>query len=303
MTFDIKNVKVLHLEPTSRCNAACPQCARFLNDGITVDPRLKMADLTFVEIFESLGSDFIKHLDKMFMCGSYGDPAASNQIHAIVDWFRYVNPNIIIGMNTNGSLRNPKWWSDLGKKLNKLQDYCVFSLDGLADTNHIYRRNTNWDKIIKNITAFMEAGGRAHWDMLVFKHNEHQVEEAKQLAKDMGFASFRAKISRRFDSRPIEGLEKPDNYVNFDNKTTSISCHALNEKSLYIDYTGKIWPCCWFGTDMFNPTISNLSYLDFEKIENSWKSNQPIQNCINSCGVKNNQTKFSEQWVEEINFK
>ena len=40
---------------------------------------------------------------------------------------------------------------------------------------------------------FIEAGGVAYWDMLVFKHNEHQIEEVRQLAKNMGFKNVRIK--------------------------------------------------------------------------------------------------------------
>jgi MoaA/NifB/PqqE/SkfB family radical SAM enzyme len=110
MNFDISKVKILHLEPTSRCNAACPQCARYQADGITLNPNIEIRDLTLNKLIEKLGDDFIAQLDKMFMCGVYGDPAASNQALAIYDWFRHINPNITLGMNTNGSLRSPHWW-------------------------------------------------------------------------------------------------------------------------------------------------------------------------------------------------
>jgi MoaA/NifB/PqqE/SkfB family radical SAM enzyme len=303
MKFDISNVKVLHLEPTSRCNAACPQCARFLLDGITVDPRLNLQDLSLDKIKVVLTDEFISNLDKMFMCGSFGDPAASAHTLAIYDWFRYINPDMILGMNTNGSLRSQSWWRMLGTRLNKAKDYCVFSIDGLSDTNHIYRRNTQWDKIMKNAQTFINAGGHAHWDMLIFKHNQHQIEEAKQLAKDMGFNVFRAKVSRRFTTRPIDFLEVPDGYENTLINTPTIKCHALEEKSLYMDYSGKLWPCCFIGTDPFNPEVKELNYKNFDNIIDSWKTKTPINHCVNSCSVKNNQSNFAKQWVEEIYFK
>ena len=51
-----------------------------------------------------------------------------------------------------------------------------FAIDGLEDTHSIYRQGTNWKKIIDNVMTFVDAGGKARWDMLVFQHNEHQVE-------------------------------------------------------------------------------------------------------------------------------
>ena len=62
-----------------------------------------------------------------------------------------------------------------------------FSIDGLKNTNELYRRKLEWEKLMRNASAFIEAGGVAYWDMLVFKHNEHQIEEVRQLAKNMGF--------------------------------------------------------------------------------------------------------------------
>lgn len=51
-----------------------------------------------------------------------------------------------------------------------------------------------------NAKAFIDAGGRAEWDYLIFKHNEHQVDEAKELSNKMGFHSFVPKKSLGVDN-------------------------------------------------------------------------------------------------------
>ena len=38
--------------------------------------------------------------------------------------------------------------------------------------------------------SFINAGGSIPWEYLVFKHNQHQVEDAKKLAKELGFQEF-----------------------------------------------------------------------------------------------------------------
>jgi len=56
---------------------------------------------------------------------------------------------------------------------------------------------------MENAKAFIDAGGIAHWDFIVFQHNEHQVEEARHLAKEMGFKNFNVKKTtrwRRYDN-------------------------------------------------------------------------------------------------------
>jgi sulfatase maturation enzyme AslB (radical SAM superfamily) len=76
----------------------------------------------------------------------------------------------------------------------------IFSIDGLEDTNHIYRRNVKWDKLISNVKSFINAGGVAEWDYLVFKHNEHQLEEAEKFSKELGFKFFTPKKALGVDN-------------------------------------------------------------------------------------------------------
>jgi len=206
--IDVSKIRNLHLEPTTLCNAGCPQCARYLDDG-SLNPILPQATLSLQDIQDLLPQNFIQQLDKIFMCGTFGEPAAAKDCLGMYEYFRQVNPKITLGMNTNGSVRTPDWWSQLGSIMSNISDFCVFSLDGLEDTNHIYRKNTQWSKIMHNVEAFIKAGGRAHWDMLVYEHNEHQVDQARQLAKDMGFKWFRVKVSHRFAYRNVFWLKPP----------------------------------------------------------------------------------------------
>jgi hypothetical protein len=62
----------------------------------------------------------------------------------------------------------------------------------------LYRRNVDYDKVIRNARAFIDRGGRAQWNYIVFKHNEHQVEQAKQLAQEYGFFNILIRKTGRF---------------------------------------------------------------------------------------------------------
>lgn len=206
--FNRNNVKTLHMETSSVCNAACPMCPR------ETDPLFnKTTDavsLSLEKVKTLFDIKFIQNLNHMYMCGNYGDPAAAPDCIEIFKYFRAINPNISLGIHSNGSLRNKNWWAELGTILFKENDYCYFGIDGLRDTNHIYRVNTNFDKIIENATSFINAGGRAHWEYLVFEHNEHQVEEARELSKKLGFVNFREKVTRRWNLN-IPFLKPPKN--------------------------------------------------------------------------------------------
>lgn len=184
------------METSSVCNAACPMCPRETDQRF--DKKSDPTSLSLAQVKDLFNIEFIKNLELMFMCGNYGDPAAAPECIDIFKYFREVNPSVRLGIHSNGSLRNEKWWSELGTVLNQEGDYCIFSVDGLKDTNHIYRVNTDFDKIMQNAKSFISAGGRARWEYLVFEHNQHQIEEAKQLATDLGFERFHEKVSRRF---------------------------------------------------------------------------------------------------------
>jgi len=293
--FDLKNIKVLHIEPTTVCNADCPQCAR--GDPEVYIDHLNRSELTLDVCQELFKPAFIKNLDKMFMCGNFGDPAAGAHTIEIYKYFREHNPNIVLGMNSNGSIRATSWWQELGGVFSNPYDYVVFSIDGLEDTNSIYRRNTVWSKIIENAQAFISAGGTAHWDMLIYEHNQHQIAQAESLAADLGFSWFRTKVSKRFKSYNISFLNPPKGYT-LPNVVNSkqISCHALNEKSIYVSANGKILPCCWFGAEIF--TLDNQAQnllQDWNLLASSW-SNSPHRICQDTCSIDDGGTSFSNQW-------
>lgn len=287
-----RDISVLHLESTDVCQAACPLCAR------ETDPLFNKNEknhLTYEQIKSCFPEDRIKQLEKMFMCGVYGDPAAGKNTLDIYRKFREVNPTITLGMNTNGGLRPKEWWRKLAQILNQTYDYVGFSIDGLRDTNHLYRINVNWDTMMENISAFIAGGGSAHWDMLVYRHNQHQVEEARKLADEMGFTWFRAKVSKRPETKTIRypikwKLPSPVN-------NGSIKCAALNEKTAYIDSRGRIRPCCWLAERQYDDINS------FDNLKLGWITDNPHHVCAKNCRTFDEKTFYSEQWREEIQLR
>lgn len=286
MIYSYDDIRVVHLEITSKCNASCPMCARNRFGGPVSDV-LPETELTLEDIKAIFSENFIKQLKRLYMCGNYGDPIAANDTLEVFEWLRSINQDIKLGLHTNASARTPQWWSKLGRLLNGEWDYVKFGLDGLEDTNHIYRKGTNWKKIMGNASAFIEAGGTAHWEYIVFKHNEHQVEDARLLSERMGFKQFRTKKTGRFFSNTrLEGkdkqevwdrdgnleyhIEKPINTL-YQNDSllkeqelidrfgsmvsyldrTCVKCKVADEKSIYISAEGLAFPCCWTANQLY----------------------------------------------------
>lgn len=199
MFYQYSDIKTVHLEVTEACNAACPQCARNINGG-EVNPYINNRQLYLSDITKIFSKDFLQQLQHIYLCGNFGDPIAATDTLEIFDYFRKSNPNLLLSMNTNGSARTTEWWKSLAHILGE-HSYVTFSIDGLEDTNHLYRKNTSWERIIENVNAFISAGGSAHWEFIVFGHNEHQIEEARELANKLNFKHFQVKKSGRFFSQ------------------------------------------------------------------------------------------------------
>lgn len=252
----IDEVRAFNIEHTSRCNLKCPQCARVV-DG-KINPMLNMQDVSLGYYKWLFPKAFCNQLDFIFFCGNYGDPIASA---TFFDCAKYLAENgVRLSIHTNGSLRGTRYWKELASILNS-NGKVIFSIDGLSDTNSKYRVNSNFEKIIENVKSFIRAGGIARWDYLVFDHNYHQVEEARGLAKKLGFKSFNEKKTKRFinnknyKSNKGEGkfgsiIERYGSWKNYIDQT-KISCRYKKDKTLYIDFDMNVWPCCWVGAPLF----------------------------------------------------
>ena len=285
--LNLRDIKVLHLEPTDVCQAACALCARETDPNFRKD---RQHHLDMNQILRVFDQEKIQQLDKMFMCGNYGDPAAGKHTLDIYQEFRRINPDVVLGMNTNGGLQTTFWWYELAKIMNQSQDYVVFSIDGLESTNATYRRNVVWHKVMSNARSFIEAGGSAHWDMLVYQHNQHEVDTCEQLARDMGFKWFRAKVSKRGFT---DKLKFPTGWNPPQLQSAQVRCHALTEQSTYIDAQGRESPCCWLGSRQRD------FVTDFESVQTSWNSVQPNIVCLDTCGTTAGPTRFTNQWQRE----
>jgi hypothetical protein len=279
-------------------------CARNVY-GHHINPKITINNLDLTWFEHNITSEQITNLDKVFFCGSYGDPCANIDLLDICRHFRTINPTITLGINTNGSIRNPEWWQECATIFDQHHDYVVFSIDGLKDTNHIYRKGVQWDKIMDNATSFITAGGSAHWDTIIFNHNKHQVEDMKSLSRKMGFTWFRIKETDRWDTyKPDKVNVTPiSTYNTVDYSNAVPKCEILEDKSIYLDANGKFWPCCHMHEAYYNyvgyELHDDLRIYNNNELFDAYKpklNTNPFYICKRACG---NRGKKS-QWKQEI---
>ena len=196
------NLTNIMAEMTDYCNAACPMCNRFDWDLNLVKGVTNAHHTTLEFVKEKIGVEIISRLKGWICQGTYGDAVMNPETLEIFKYLKEVNPTIGITMITNGGARNTEFWQKLAK-IPRVD--CTFSIDGLEDTNHLYRRNVKWDRLMKNVNAFIGNGGSANWNFLVFKHNQNQIEDAEQLSKELGFKNFEYAFSERWQDFNSEG--------------------------------------------------------------------------------------------------
>lgn len=253
MILESKDIKWLHAEASSKCNAWCPACPR-TNQGFGLSPLLVEQDLDPIRFEEVLAS--LPSLDCIQFCGNYGDPIAASCFVELVTIAKKYTKKIQI--HTNGSLRNTVWWKELAQQLEDIEHDVWFGVDGLKGVHEVYRQGTDFDKIMQNATEFISSGGYATWQFIPYKHNEHQVIECFKLSQRMRFKKFKiAKLYRKqtiarhyktgeeFDLLPTDSLKQIININRAEKTVEPKNCMHLSIPSVYLSASGKMSRCCY----------------------------------------------------------
>lgn len=290
--FDI--IKWLHVEPSTRCNAWCSSCRRN-KSGFGLS-NFVIEDLRIDRLKEVI--DQLPNLETVQFCGNLGDPCASKIIDQQIKIIK--DKNLNLQLHTNGGLRTTAWWEELAKIFGEKIEVW-FAIDGLEDTHSIYRQGTNWQKIIDNASAFIEAGGRAIWQFIPFAHNEHQIKDCMRLSTQLGFHRFefvknaiyrekhfhyrtgklldiKAWSQHESQWRRRGGiLDKVQKKI-IKNTVLKKDCMHLALPSIFLNANGILSPCCYFG---------NIS-LSEHNIDQQITQKKYNKICLENCGSNHN---------------
>jgi MoaA/NifB/PqqE/SkfB family radical SAM enzyme len=301
MTQNISKITTVHLELTDKCQAQCPMCARNYHGGPT-RPFIKNGDISIDDFKKWFPKNFLRQLQNFYSCGNYGDPAFARDCLEIYSYVRDCNPHTRLALHTNGGMRNSEWWSKLAKAIGTVShSTVVFAIDGFKGKHELYRRNTNFDKVIENMKAYIEGGGIARVDSLVFKHNEDEVEELEKFLLGLGVHSVNFISTTRFYEMKkfkvvnanleteyyLEPTTRKE-FIKYPNaeltnlldeqyrkdvfRSAIISPRCVNEDAIYVDPYGNITPCCYIGGDYLeNPIEETLPIhtLRNQSVENT----------------------------------
>lgn len=313
----VEQIKIIIIESTSYCNSKCPHCPRFDTDG-NLEQNLTLAHLT-PDILKNLDPQKLTNLRAVVFEGDKGDPIMNPHLPELLEFFNFV-PEVVVF--TNGGAQSTQWWQRLALFKNLK---VVWSIDGLEDTNHLYRVNVSYRRVINNAQSFIKAGGQAFWKCLLFKHNEHQINDIVKTARDLGFADvqFRTADADRFLGLPewdvkIKGKKihtiRP---TSFDNRqilqagakiesyhsygqikslterpdtVKNEICPWTKNRTVYIDYQGHVLPCCMMHFETINnyPGREHLKELCNGSFDNINLYHYNLEYIISESGFFNN---------------
>jgi MoaA/NifB/PqqE/SkfB family radical SAM enzyme len=297
-----------HVEPTSRCTLECPLC-----DRTWFYETFKKRNLHEINIDHIVS--FIGKNATISLCGNNGDPIYHSKFLELCKKFK--DNNCSIHIHTNGTAKTKTWWNKLNSLL-KQDDIITFAIDGLEDTNHLYRKNAKWKSIMSAVQTLKKRKFKMIWQFIPFNHNQHQIPHAKKLSKKLGFDNFQLKPSTRWldkkelmpDRKYIDKRYKIQKEIlNAPHSLFDMSPQCLKNNlpkhNLYIDAEGDFYPCCFIGTyrykykSLFSPKSKkfNIKNNTIEKILENPKIkkfftttkhfNSAHECCKIHCGVRN----------------
>ena len=196
----------ISFEPTTSCNLRCPECPSGLRQFTRPTGMLKR------DFFTETIDDIHRHLLYLIFYFQ-GEPYLNT------DFLEMVNYASKKGIYTATST-NAHYLTDEAarKTVESGLDRLIISIDGTTqDVYQQYRVGGNLDKVLegaKNIVKWKKALGSktpyVFFQFLVVKPNEHQVDDIKKLAKEIGI-DVRFKTAQVYDYETDPNKLIPEN--------------------------------------------------------------------------------------------
>lgn len=273
-----KNLTV-DVEPTTYCNAACPQCHRTDQNTLKTAEWLTESSWTLEDFKQMFPVEAMEGIKVFNMHGTYGDPMMCKDLVEICDYI-IQNSNSWITINTNGSMRSNDFWWNLGTACGE-RLHIVFAVDGIDQEMHSkYRRNTELKKVLENMETISATKALVTTYTVIFKHNQDHWEEIKQLCIDHGASDCMYFESNRFNRNTGDSInygdftlekatkaelkvqeeeheqefikilsnDKRSEVQSAREETYEITCAWAKKGSVFVTQSTRMWPCCYLAT-------------------------------------------------------
>lgn len=259
----------ISFEPTTSCNLRCPECPSGLR--------------AFTRPTGMLSKDFFRttideiHAQLCYLIFYFqGEPYLNPDF---LDMVKYAtDKKIYTATSTNAHYLND---TNAKKTVESGLDRLIISIDGTTqDVYTQYRIGGNIEKVLdgaRNIVKWKkELNSKkpyVFFQFLVVKPNEHQIEEIKKLAKEIGVDDVRFKTAQIYDyehGNPlIPTIDAFSRYKKEEDGTYKIKNKLANScwklwHSCVISWDGLVVPCC-FDKDAIH-RLGDLKQQSFKEI-------------------------------------
>ena len=264
----------ISFEPTTSCNLRCPECPSGLR-AFSRPTGMLNKDF-FTQTIDDIHKELL-YLIFYFQGEPYLNPEFLNMV-------KYASSKgIYTATSTNAHYLND---AAAKRTVESGLDRLIISIDGTTqDVYAAYRKGGNlqkviegasnivkWKKELKSKTPFV------FFQFLVVKPNEHQIEDIKKLAKEIGVDQVRFKTAQVYDyvndpNKLIPENTKYSRYIKNEDGTyrpknkLANSCWKMQHANV-ITWDGLVVPCC-FDKDAVH-RMGNLKHESFKEI---WHNN------------------------------
>ncbi|MBM3159262.1 MAG: radical SAM/SPASM domain-containing protein [Bacteroidota bacterium] len=221
----------ISFEPTTSCNLRCPECPSGLRSFSR--PTGMLQQDFFRSTIDQLHKDLF-YLIFYFQGEPYLNPA-------FLDMVRYAaDKKIYTATSTNGHYLND---ANARKTIESGLDRLIISIDGTTqEVYEQYRVGGNLEKVLEGARTIMQWKKKLKsrtpfvvFQFLVVRPNEHQLEEARALATEIGVDAIWFKTAQVYDFENDPNQLIPVN--------TSYSRYRRTEKGIV--FNGQLANHCW----------------------------------------------------------
>lgn len=266
----------LSIEPAAICQLHCPECA------LGSDQLIRSNKLIDFELYKRIIDEVESSLLYLLLYFQ-GEPFLSPTIFDMITYAE--TKNIYTATSTNGQSIDQTVASKIVKSgLKKI----IISLDGITqETYETYRVGGKLNKTlqaVEYINAEKKAQNRCfpliELQMIVFRHNQHEIEGFKKLAKKMNVQKITIKTAQIYNyaekSELIPTIKKYSRYkIINDNWQLKKKLHnrcLRMWQSAVVTTDGELLPCCFDKN-------ANFSYGNLNKssVKDLWNSDKALE--------------------------
>ncbi len=262
----------ISIEPTTSCNLRCPECPSGLRSFT------RPTGMLGIDLFKATIDEVKRHAFYLTLYFQ-GEPFLNPHFF---DMVKYASAQkMYVATSTNAHFLQSE---NAKKTILSGLDKLIISLDGTSqETYEQYRIGGSLEKVLEGSRQIVSWKKKLHsttpyivLQYLVVKPNEHQLEDAQVLAKELGVDAIVFKTAQVYDyaqgSPLIPENEKYARYRKQADGTFAIKNKLLNQcwkmwHSCVMTWDGKVIPCC-FDKDAHH-VVGSVQTQPFKKIWHS----------------------------------